>query len=77
MTYINLSFFNDLPNLTLVISNFVDLNNKDTYDYYVYNIATSTNSEVLNSIAKLYDKSSDYTKFLYTVNSTTKKDLSI
>src|SRR5574344_1873605 len=50
--------------------------NNDTKDYYTYNLNDNITSKVLSNVVKLYDKDSNYTKFIYTKISSTKKDLS-
>src|SRR5574344_2840167 len=50
--------------------------NNDLSDYYTYNLNDLSSSKVLSNVVKLYDKDNNYTKFIYTKVSTTKKDLS-
>ena len=52
------------------------LNENNLSDYYVYNISTKETKEVLSNITKLYDKDSNYTKFIYPKPATIKKNIS-
>ena len=44
-------------------------------DYYIYNINTTESSKVLTGVTKLYSKNANYTKFIYTIPSTTAKSI--
>jgi hypothetical protein len=52
------------------------ISNNDVKDYYLYDINSNTSNKVLEGVVKLYDKDSNYTRFIYTTKTTSVKDFS-